>query len=475
MLRAYLPLVADTVNYGASPWEFSSYPTPYTSHKIKGITGTTPGYYIEGDPTNIRELTGAFTITLWLNRQIPNSSYETYWGATTTGYGWNQIPCALLRNGSNMDEVCFSISNGTSATTTNCKTTVPWDTWTHLACVYKPGNISIYKNGELASSYDTSIVPNVAGVNQFWIGRMRNNVYHSFGLISDFRIYNEALSPLEIKNLQTIFHMDCEVAPVDTIIDQSIFHVPINCANTTLNNPSVLPSGYGRNSYNFNGLTTQTTSSRLSFTHEFLNGVVIDFTTNFTFEVWVRATQTTGYNDDLFFGVWGSNRRMFLGIYNNQWTVGWGSQSSSSTTGVRVDLNWHHFVVVFSGLTYRAYIDGVLKKTVSLSTSFTVPTGSTEGEKLQIGNVLVSNGYGNATACDIAMARIYRCSLTAEEVLEKYNQINFKKDAIRNTMLIEDGFVSINKKHFITSTEFTEGVQTKATDTGFSTGFFEEV
>jgi hypothetical protein len=46
-----------------------------------------PGFYIAGDPTNITELTGAFTITLWLNRQTPNSSYETYWGATTTGYG----------------------------------------------------------------------------------------------------------------------------------------------------------------------------------------------------------------------------------------------------------------------------------------------------------------------------------------------------------------------------------------------------
>lgn len=46
-----------------------------------------PGFHIEGDPTNITELTGAFTITLWLNRQTPNSSYETYWGATTTGYG----------------------------------------------------------------------------------------------------------------------------------------------------------------------------------------------------------------------------------------------------------------------------------------------------------------------------------------------------------------------------------------------------
>ena len=57
------------------------------SYKIKGITGTMPGSYIEGDPANITELTGAFTITLWLNRQIPNSSYETYWGATTTGYG----------------------------------------------------------------------------------------------------------------------------------------------------------------------------------------------------------------------------------------------------------------------------------------------------------------------------------------------------------------------------------------------------
>lgn len=131
--------------------------------------------------------------------------------------------------------------------------------------------------------------------------------------------------------------------------------------------------------------------------------------------------------------------------------------------------------MVFSGLTYKAYIDGVLKKTITLTTTFTVPTGSTEGEKLQIGNVLVSNGYGYATACDIAMARIYRCSLTAEEVFEKYNQINFNKDAIRNTILIEDGPVSINKKHFITSSVFTEGVQTKVTTTGFSTGFFEEV
>jgi hypothetical protein len=87
MLRAYLPLVANTINYGASSRGFFSHPTPYTSHKIKGITGTMPGFYIAGDPTNITELTGAFTITLWLNRQTPNSSYETYWGATTTGYG----------------------------------------------------------------------------------------------------------------------------------------------------------------------------------------------------------------------------------------------------------------------------------------------------------------------------------------------------------------------------------------------------
>lgn len=132
---------------------------------------------------------------------------------------------------------------------------------------------------------------------------------------------------------------------------------------------------------------------------------------------------------------------------------------------------------MFSGLTYKAYVDGVLKKQITLGSSFTVPTGSTEGEKLQIGNVLVSGGYGYATTCDLAMARIYRCSLTAEEVLEKYNQINFNKDAIRGFMLVEDNSISINRKHFMTSPTFAEsdGTQTKVTTTGFSTGFFEEV
>ena len=71
--------------------------------------------------------------------------------------------------------------------------------WNHFVCTYTAGKILLYQNGELISSYNTSIVPAFSTTQYVNIGKMREGTYQSNCSVNDFRIYNHALSPMEVK------------------------------------------------------------------------------------------------------------------------------------------------------------------------------------------------------------------------------------------------------------------------------------
>jgi hypothetical protein len=71
------------------------------------------------------------------------------------------------------------------------------NTWTHVAMTYKPDlaadNLKLYRNGELIAT--GTITGNIAsGFGNLFVGRYGNWV------VDEFRIWNRALGPIELKN-----------------------------------------------------------------------------------------------------------------------------------------------------------------------------------------------------------------------------------------------------------------------------------
>lgn len=147
-------------------------------------------------------LTTETSVCFWIKIISWNTSYATFFQAGTSSTAWSAYIFGLLRNNAN-STCCFTISNGSSASNASYLTPAfELDKWYHISLIYKTGHCLIYINGELYQDYATSIVPNFSGITTIRIGRCTNgSSYQTNCLMNDFRIYDEALSPKEIKNI----------------------------------------------------------------------------------------------------------------------------------------------------------------------------------------------------------------------------------------------------------------------------------
>jgi len=140
------------------------------------------------------------TVCFWLKILSWNASYATFFQAGKGGYSWNNYIFGFLRY-STYSSCCFTISNGSTAS--NESYLIPnleLNTWYHIGLVYKSGHCLIYINGDLYHDYDTSIVPNFGAITTITVGASNHKTsYQSHCSMNDLRIYDEALSPMQIK------------------------------------------------------------------------------------------------------------------------------------------------------------------------------------------------------------------------------------------------------------------------------------
>ena len=157
--------------------------------------------YITIDSTPLKTFT-EFSFACWVKIISWNTSYSTIFAAKNgTSGSWNNLIFSLLRNSSN-STLCFNISNGSNYTTTNCQTgTLSLNTWYHITCTYKSGEIKLYQDGEVVSTYKTTVVPNFNSIVNLWIGKSNASSYQSNNLMNDVRIYDHCLSPMEVKRI----------------------------------------------------------------------------------------------------------------------------------------------------------------------------------------------------------------------------------------------------------------------------------
>lgn len=202
-LQVWLPLNGDLHNQGIANVNVTNNSAVIDDNgKIgKCYSFGTGSSYLTIDSNVLKNYT-EFSFACWVNIISWNSAYATIFAVkNSTGVSWNNLIFSLLRN-SSTSTLCFSISNGTNYTSTNCSTgTLSTGVWYHFVCTYKTGIIKLYQNGVLVKSYSTNIVPAFSSIANLWIGRANSNSYQTNIKLNDVRIYNHCLSQQQIKEI----------------------------------------------------------------------------------------------------------------------------------------------------------------------------------------------------------------------------------------------------------------------------------
>lgn len=204
-LQVWLPLTKNLTQQGLSNVSATNNGATYqsTGGKLGGVYSFGTGASSLSLPTStFTSLSGDFSVACWIKILSWNSSYATFWGATSTSASWANVIAALCRNGSS-SKLIFCLGNDSQSITSSCSTVddIQLNTWYHFTCVYTAGKAHLYQNGTLIRTVNVSFTPKTTAVKVVNIGKSRESTYQSNCLMNDFRIYNHALSPMEVKEL----------------------------------------------------------------------------------------------------------------------------------------------------------------------------------------------------------------------------------------------------------------------------------
>lgn len=428
-----------------------------------------------GDPT-------VFSLSFWINFDVVNVNQEIVgcynWNGATSS-GWK---IRLLGASSKIEWQTY-LSNTQGTATSN--QTISASTWTHVAFTADQSTVNLYINGIL--DHTTSISGfNYHGGVAAEIGEADGYDYLD-GKLDQFRFFTSVLTAQQVYDLwqkensiQTYFSMGPSDTPANT--DILVFkegsgeitfkndsppgaEIGMLRYNSTLNKMEHFNSGGWKDFsycttdlcdyptqadsvllYRFNddvtdtcGTYNGTAGGSLSYTAGKFGKAInttsgyVDtgyiFPTDSTMSVsfWMNLTTAPGATDvymlsDMDSGA--ANLRLALriaGAYSNKLyiDISDGSSSDAKDTGWIPAYNtWYHIAITFNGTAVVLYVDGVS----TLSYTSTVAFGTAGAQQQVIGRP------GAHTSCCyfpglIDQFRLFTSTLTANEVLDLYNEV----------------------------------------------------
>ena len=138
-------------------------------------------------------------MTVWIKVPNPSSGNKQILNIGTSS-GWANIRFGLLYR-TNSSEVVTSISNGTNYVAYSCNASIVPETWVHVATVYQNKHLKLYINGQLKKTFITTYDISLNGITKLGIGAAPNGNEKYTGYLNDVRIYDHALSSMEVKQI----------------------------------------------------------------------------------------------------------------------------------------------------------------------------------------------------------------------------------------------------------------------------------
>lgn len=249
-LQVWLPLNGNVNNQGL----LNNEPTvttgsSYDDGKIGKCLNNNGSAYVNINSDIV--INGEFTIALW----VKMNSMDTAW-ARVFGFRKNNNSYLGLCNDNNQTRLGFHIYdevNGERKGIMDSYIFSPTiNKWEHIAITYRDGVCNCYFNGTLLRSYNLEYTLNntYSGNTLFsnYSGGNKNNC-----CINDFRFYDHALSPLEIKKLSQglVAHWPLSMIGGQNLVDTSeSIIVPSNGATSLIQN-GVKTNGINKDTYFF--------------------------------------------------------------------------------------------------------------------------------------------------------------------------------------------------------------------------------
>ena len=379
--------------------------------------------------------TSQFSITAWIklkSTQANQTILENYEYLSSTSRGFN----FKVHTGDKLKfDGYYSDATRTDALSS---TSIPLNTWTHVAAVYDStsSSIKLYINGSEVSyttqtynamQYHSNCAVNI-GALTYGGGAGTNDQQWFNGHIDELRVYDDALTATEIGyiannttasiptgNLAALYSFegnanDSTSYPINGTASNIVYDY-----DGTANNITYSTGKFGKAAV-FNGSSTGIEIPGLS--------TMFGQKTSYTVSAWFKAPSSATGNRAIFDDYNYANSNLGLYLYDGVMNF-FARYNNSNTSGIYSgtvtynDNNWHHVVATSDQTTGKLYIDG------ELISSGAMPSPSYSG-----GSPVVSIGKqqhpGSSTYSwfdgSIDQYRIFDHAITPAQVTALYNE-----------------------------------------------------
>lgn len=259
-------------------------------------------------------------------------------------------------------------------------TTVSTGTWHHVFAVYDGATIKVYLDGALDGSVSTSFIL-TDGAASLKIGARGDDANtRLYGLIDEVKIYNQALTGLEVQALSGLSRWRADGNALDSV----------GTNHATLLNGTAFTGGVNGEAFKFDGIDDRVSVPNSAS----LNVGTGDFTVSFFAKFNNLANNGNGLVHKDTYGNEGGYRGWLFNICDNcagspgigieTRNLGQGIDNNARypTSNFQVGI-WYHIAAVRQSNVLYLYIDGVLRATVPESS----PTDLSNAADLEFGSL----------------------------------------------------------------------------------------
>lgn len=398
-----------------------------------------------------------FSIALWLRLHATQSStYKQIFTIGNSGTSW-AVQRATIFTSNN--KIYFTLSNGSNYIGINGphSETLEVNKWYHITAIFKDSTAYLYINGKPAEEtpfYTINYLPKFDNANYIYIGGNSTQVGKCD--INDVRIYNHALSLLEIKTLNQalMFHYSFNFPNTQLIANETGLSSPTTISAITLVSQQNLP--IGNYCGKFNG-----SQSRILFPI----GKNKFFTNDYTISFWaypLTTEQAVYFGDQQLANGNKFNFERYVGDDGEGFTMKYNGSAVPGTENIK-ELKtptgeWTMISITYTDSTLTFYKNGEKKTSIK---NF-IP----EVDKNYTDNMEIGRGGRTDTAFNGYMSdfRLYSSALSDQEIKELYNcggRISNLGDALTGSFVEDSSAIKINKNHTIETNEIIEQDEAK--------------
>lgn len=204
-LVTHLKFDNNTAN-SAGTGSFTLRGTASYSAQVAPVTGSTASLYLDGGVES-QALGGSNLFNAWPGGSVSfwmklNAATTQSWANNSTHdliYKYNILQTRVIKDATAQLRLMTTHSNGTGfGTWVTSTSSLPVDTWIHIATTHTGSTASVYINGQLAGSGPTGRTLGTASADLIELSTYDG---HFSGFIDDLQFYNRAITPPEVLEL----------------------------------------------------------------------------------------------------------------------------------------------------------------------------------------------------------------------------------------------------------------------------------